>query len=140
MQKYTYICWIHTDAKIIRTPDDKVAGINNARKEDAGRLLYKKFLPHIFICKFRKGCSKFACERELETEHYWNILTSKLWPSALCLSRSSWLLNRTPRVHSPVCWLSLLHRVFHCTACPPSHLSSTVLNSSPLYYLQTPTQ
>ena len=29
------------------------------------------------------------------TEHYWNILTPKLWPSALCLFRSPWLLNRT---------------------------------------------
>ena len=43
MQKYTYICWIHTDAIIIKTPDDKVARINDARKEDAGRLLYKIF-------------------------------------------------------------------------------------------------
>ena len=54
----------------------------------------------------------FACERELETEHYWNILTPKLWPSALCLSRYPWLLNRalaflttsrpTPQLYSPV--------------------------------------
>ena len=54
----------------------------------------------------------FACERELETEHYWNILTPKLWPSALCLSRSPWLLNRalaflttsrpSPQLYSPV--------------------------------------
>ena len=70
MQKYTYICWIHTDAIIIKTPDDNDTGTNDARrKEDAGRLPYK-ILPHIFICKFRKGCSKFACERELETERY----------------------------------------------------------------------
>ena len=31
----------------------------------------------------------FHCERELETEQNWNILTPKLWPSALCLSCSS---------------------------------------------------
>ena len=42
MQKYTYICWIYTDAIIIKTPDEKDTGINDARrKEDAGRLLYK---------------------------------------------------------------------------------------------------
>ena len=51
-------------------------------------------------------------ERELETEHNWNILTPKLWPSSLCLSRSLWLLNRALRVHSPGCWLFLLHRVY----------------------------
>ena len=41
-----------------------------------------------FIASVRKGCSRFACERELETEHYWNILTPKLWSATLCLSRS----------------------------------------------------
>ena len=50
MQKYTYICWIHTDAIIIKTPDDKVARTNDARKEDAGRLLYKIFyLSSLFV-------------------------------------------------------------------------------------------
>ena len=50
MQKYTYICWIHTDAIIIKTPDDKVARTNDARKEDAGRLLYKIFyLTSLFV-------------------------------------------------------------------------------------------
>ena len=65
---------------------------------------FNKIFTSHSICKFRKSCSKFACERELETEHNWNILTPKLWPSALCLSRSPWLLNRSPfgRV-----WLSL---------------------------------
>ena len=43
MQKYTYICWIHTDAMIIKTPDDNDTGTNDARKEDAGKLLYKIF-------------------------------------------------------------------------------------------------
>ena len=50
MQKYTYICWIHTDAIIIKTPDDKVARINDACKEDAGSLLYKIFyLTSLFV-------------------------------------------------------------------------------------------
>ena len=37
----------------------------------------KIFTSH-FIGKGTKGYSKFACERELETEHNWNILTLKL--------------------------------------------------------------
>ena len=51
MQKYTYICWIHTDAIIIKTHDDKDTGTNDARrKEDAGRLLYKIFyLTSLFV-------------------------------------------------------------------------------------------
>ena len=36
-------------------------------------------------------------------------MTPKLWPSALCLSRSPGLFNRSPGVHSAWCWLSLLH-------------------------------
>ena len=45
MQKYTYICWIHTDAIIIKTPDDNDTGTN-----DAGRLLYKiSYLTSLFV-------------------------------------------------------------------------------------------
>ena len=60
---------------------------------------------------FEKGYSRFACERELETEHNWNILTPNLWPSALCLSRSPGLFNRRPRAHFAGCWLSLLYLI-----------------------------
>ena len=100
-----------------------------------GRRRKTSFLPLIFICKFRKGCSKFACERELETEHYWNILTPKLWPSALCLSRSPWLLNRStgfPYYISSTTstLLACLHWLVELN--PPK------LNLSALYYLQTP--
>ena len=71
----------------------------------------KIFTSH-FICKVQKGCVGFYCERALETEQNWNILTPKLWPSVLCLSRSPWLLNRSPGVHSAECWLSLLHLIY----------------------------
>ena len=72
---------------------------------------FNKIFTSHFIARVRKGCVGFYCERELETEHNWNILTSSLWPSALCLSRSPSLLNRSPGVHSAGCWLSLLHLV-----------------------------
>ena len=52
-------------------------------------------------------------------------MTPKLWPSSLCLSRSPWLLNRSLRVHSPGCWLFLLHRV--CVRLQLYCLSSTLL-------------
>ena len=45
---------------------------------DAGRLLYKIFYLSLYLLGFEKGYSKFACERGLETEHNWNILTLKL--------------------------------------------------------------
>ena len=60
---------------------------------------------------FENCYSRVACERELETEHNWNILTRILWPSALCLSRSPGLFNRRPRAHSSGWWLSLLHLI-----------------------------
>ena len=34
-----------------------------------------------FMARVRKGCSRFACERVLETEHKLHILTPLLWPS-----------------------------------------------------------
>ena len=71
MHKYTYICWIHTDAIT-----------------DAGRLLYKNIYLSLYCKGSKKGYSRFACERELETEHNWNILTPMLWSATLCLSRS----------------------------------------------------
>ena len=49
---------------------------------------FNKICTSHFIARVRKGYSRFACERELETEHNWNILTPNLWPSTLCLSRS----------------------------------------------------
>ena len=55
-------------------------------------------------------------------------MTPNLWPSALCLSRSPWLLNRSPGVHSAWCWLSLLHHVL--LPLQLSRLNSTVLNCS----------
>ena len=42
------------------------------------------------------------------TEIFW---PPKLWPSALCFSRSLGLLNWSPGVHSAGCWLSLLHLI-----------------------------
>ena len=61
MQKYTYICWIHTDA------------MNNRRRKTSLTI----FTSH-FIARVRKGCLGFYCERELEIEHNCNILTPKL--------------------------------------------------------------
>ena len=49
MQKYTYICWIHSDAIIIKTPDDKVARTTDARKEDAEDFFIKYFTSHLYL-------------------------------------------------------------------------------------------
>ena len=73
--------------------------MNNRRRKAS----LTKYLPLTLLQGFEKGYTRFACERELETEHNWNILTPKLWPSALCLSRSLGLLNRRPR--GSLCWV-----------------------------------
>ena len=100
---------------------------------------FNKIFTSHFIARVWKGCVGFYCERELETKHNWNILPPKLWPSALCLSRSPGLLNRSPGVHSAGCWLSFLHLVFSVSN--STQLNWLLLfNSSALYYLQTPTR
>ena len=101
----------HNDTINRQTHDDKDAVINDTRRIKTQEDFFIKYFTSSFLEGFEKGYSKFACERELETEHNWNILTPKLWPSALCLSRSPWLLNRSLGVHSPGCWLSLLYLV-----------------------------
>ena len=141
---YTCSCKIHTDA------------MNNRRRKTSLTI----FTSH-FIARVRKGCSRFVCERELETEHNWNILTPKLWPSALCLSRPPGLLNRRPRAHYTEWWLSLLHLIsifsgpqfirapspFGLVWLSLPHLASNCLqlatrspNSTELYNRSTPTR
>ena len=46
---------------------------NTMKKKDERRLFIKIFTSH-FICKVRKGCVGFACERELEIEYNCDIL------------------------------------------------------------------
>ena len=64
----------------------------------------------LFIARVRKGCSRFACERVLETEHKLHILTPLLWPSR-CVFLV--LLDAQPEVlwSTAGCWLSLLHLI-----------------------------
>ena len=71
-----------------------------------------------------KGCVGLYCERELETEHNWNILTPNLWPSrcvflVLLMLGSTllgtgflyWILSASSLDQSPgLVWLSLPHR------------------------------
>ena len=49
MQKYTYICWIHTDAMNNRRKDKDALNDKNA-----GRLLYKKYLPLTLFVRFER--------------------------------------------------------------------------------------
>ena len=85
--------------------------IKRRNDKDAGRLLHKNIYLSLY-CKGSKGVTQ-----GLRVRGIWrlnincNILTPKLWPSALCLSRSPGLLNRRPRAHSAGWWLSLLHLI-----------------------------
>ena len=63
-----------------------------------------------FIARVRKGCSRVACERVLETKHKLHILTPLLWPSCcvflVLLGAQLEVLGSTAG-----CWLSLLHLI-----------------------------
>ena len=90
----------------------------DAWTKDAGRKMQEDFfnniLPLTLFVRFRKGCSRFACERVLETEHKLHILTPLLWPSR-CVFLVLLMLGSTPSEFSegPLgqVWLSLPHRV-----------------------------
>ena len=96
---YTHL-WHHNDT-IIKTQWQRQT------QED---FFIKIYTSH-FIARVRKGCSRFACERELETKHNWNILTPKLWSATLCLSRSPLDPNSIRSPESPFgrVWLSVPH-------------------------------
>ena len=67
--------------------------------KDAGRKTQEDFFKIIFtshfIARVRKGYSRFACERVLETEHKLHILTPLLWPSC-CVFLVLLMLGSTP--------------------------------------------
>ena len=71
---------------------------------------WEKYLPLTLFVRFRKGCSRFACERVLETEYKLHILTPLLWPSR-CVFLV--LLDAQPEVLGSTtgCWLSLWHLI-----------------------------
>ena len=79
---------------------------NKRRKKD----FFNNIFTSHFIARVRKGCSRFACERVLETEHKLHILTPLLWPSR-CVFLV--LLDAQPEVLGSTagCWLSLLHLI-----------------------------
>ena len=110
------------------------------RKEDAGRLLYK-YSPLTLLQGFERVCSRFACERVLETVPKLHILTPLLWPSR-CVFLVLLILGSTPSGVSegPLgrVWPSLPHLVStvwksagNCFGTP----NSTELNNN-----STPTQ
>ena len=89
---YTYIS-IHGEIYIYIL-DTYRCNDKDARRIKTQEDFFNNIFTSHFICKgWEKGYWRFACERELKTEHNWNILTPKLWPLALCLSRSPGLLN-----------------------------------------------
>ena len=61
---YADSCRIHTDAMNNRR-NDKDKRRNKRRRKTS----LTKYLPLTLLHGFEKGYSRFACERELETEH-----------------------------------------------------------------------
>ena len=86
---------------------------NDTTKTDARRITQEDFfnniLPLTLFVRFRKGCSRVACERELETEHKLQYFDPTVMTVTLYFSCSLRLPNRGPRAQSAGCWLSSLH-------------------------------
>ena len=104
---YTHLPY-HNDSIIVKTDARRKidAGTNDARRKTQVDFFTIIVTSH-FICKVRKGCSRFACERVLETEHKLHILTPR------CAFLVLLMLGSTPSGLSkgPLgrVWLSLPH-------------------------------
>ena len=73
---------------------------------------FNKIYTSHFIVRVRKGYSRFACERELETEHNCNILTPTLMAVSVVSFLFSWCWTGGPAAQlSAWWWLSLLHLI-----------------------------
>ena len=60
---------------------------------------------------FEKGYSRFACEKELETEQKQQYFDPHSYGRQHCVFLVLQMLNQRPWAHSPGWWLSLLHLI-----------------------------
>ena len=93
-----------------------------------------------FIARVRKGCSGFAYERELETEHklqYFDL--SRLNCHVVFLV--SWCPTGGLGVHSAGCWLSLLHliSIFSGPQTPSGFPRAPLVRCGFPYHISSPT-
>ena len=78
--KYVHLLYTHLpyhNDSIIKQTHEVIKMQEGTTQED----FFTNIFTSHFIARVRKGCSMFACERVLETEHKLHILTSLLWPS-----------------------------------------------------------
>ena len=132
----------HNNTTIIKqTHNDKVARTNDARKEDAGRLLYKIFYLTSLFVSFERVVPS------LRVRGSWRPnITEIFWPRSYGCQRCVFLVlhgystgalaflttsRLPPQLYSPVSTGSL-----NLT----DRNSTPLFNSSALYYLQTPTR
>ena len=108
---YTHLPY-HYDSIIVKTDAHRKTH-EERKQEDFFTIIFTSQ----FIARVRKGCSRFACERVLETEHKLHILTPLLWPSR-CVFLVLLILGSTPSGLSEGLlgrvWPSLLHLVSGC--------------------------
>ena len=89
------------------------------RRKTSENFLNKIFTSH-FIARVRKGCSRFACERELEIEHNCNILTPKLM--AVSVASFSFFRAAQPEALGPLCWvMAFFTATYHHLLWNPTH-------------------
>ena len=82
--------------------------MNNDRRRKTSLTI---ILPLTLLQGFEKGYSRFACEKELETKHNWNILTPKLMAVNVVSFSFSWCSTGGPEAHSAGWWLPLLRLI-----------------------------
>ena len=105
-----YIIIQHHNDTISKTDAWKIKTQEGRCMKENAESFFTNIFTSLFTCKVRKGCSRFTCERVLETEHNLHILTPLLWPSR-CVFLVLLMFNRRPRAHSAGCWLSLWHLI-----------------------------
>ena len=107
------MCCIHIYTHLPYHNDSIIKTHAERKQED----FFNNICTSQFIASVRKGCSRFACERMLETEHKLHILTPLLWPSRWVFLVLL-MLGSTPSGFSegPLgrVWLSLPHLVSSC--------------------------
>ena len=73
--------------------------MNNRRRKTS----LTKYLPLTLLQGFEKGCSRFACERELETEQKLQYFDPHSYGRQRCVFLVLLMLNR--RLWGPLCWV-----------------------------------
>ena len=97
--------------KVLTVTNIVILSSQHNNEERRVKTSLEKYCTSHFIVRVRKGYSRFACERELETEQKLQYFDPTLMAVSIMSFLFSWCSTGGPDAYSAGWWLSLLHLI-----------------------------